>query len=341
MRTRNLPGTDISTTPLGLGCATLFHLPRPSDRRALLWTAFDAGIRHYDVAPMYGFGHAESELGDLLRGHREKCTITTKFGIDPSIFGRMAGGIQGPARAWLNRVPQVAGGLKSSGRTPDSGLVGRLLYTSKQYAPNAVRRSLDRSLLALATDYVDLFMVHDPTESLLLDGTELTEYLATEVASGRIRSWGVASDTNIPTGEIRAFTRASPVLQVRDDIFEEMPDANSRPGQAVVTFGIMERALPALTAHFIDSSEECDLWSNRFGFDVAQRGALPNLLVRQAIYRNQTGPVLYSSTRPERVIEAARQADLPKTVAALADEAQILKDLTAAIAHVDEPLDEQ
>ena len=57
---RTLGASGVSTTPLGLGCATLFHLPRPEDRRAVLRTAYESGIRHFDVAPMYGFGRARS-----------------------------------------------------------------------------------------------------------------------------------------------------------------------------------------------------------------------------------------------------------------------------------------
>ena len=49
----------------------------------LLEAAFDAGIRHFDVAPMYGYGEAEGCLGEFLQRHRADVTVTTKYGIPP------------------------------------------------------------------------------------------------------------------------------------------------------------------------------------------------------------------------------------------------------------------
>src|ERR671923_2879471 len=64
-------GTEgLSTTSLGIGCAGLFRASSPGQREALLHTAYDVGIRHFDVAPMYGFGLAEPELGAFVRGRR-------------------------------------------------------------------------------------------------------------------------------------------------------------------------------------------------------------------------------------------------------------------------------
>jgi len=331
MQTRRLQGTSVTTTALGLGCATLFHLPRPADRRAILRVALDSGIRHFDVAPMYGLGLAESELGQVIRRHREEVTITTKFGIDTTALGRLAGRLQRPVRAALDRLPQVSGGVKSSGRGPGSGLVGRLLYSSEPYEPAAVRRSLDRSLLALSTDHIDLFMVHDPTSELLKDSSELAGYLATEVERGRIGTWGAATDVNTPNGQVRELNRISPVLQIRDDIFEGPPSSRTRADQGLVTFGIMERVLPVLAANVAQSAVERSLWSERFGFDVGAPGALPALLIRQALSRNRSGPVLYGSTRPDRVAEAAKQAASEQTPESMAREGDLLHELATAL----------
>jgi D-threo-aldose 1-dehydrogenase len=323
--------TGIATSRVGLGCATLFHLPRPSERRAVLHAAFAEGITHFDVAPMYGFGLAESELGSFLQGRRGEITVTTKFGIDPTPLGRAAGRLQRPVRSTLRRLPRTGRGLKSSGRGPASGAVGRLLYTSESYTPETVRRSLDRSLAALHTDYVDVFLVHDPTDALLSDSSELADYLASEVARGRIRTWGSAADVNQPAGEVRTLSESSPVLQFRDDVFEPEPWADTAHGQAFITFGIMERALPSLTAYFERSPAERVAWSGRLGFDAGGPGALAGLLLRQALHRNPSGPVLFSSTREDRVRDAARMAAVARDPAAMSAEADVVGDLTAAV----------
>ena len=118
---RRLGSTEVLTTPLGLGCAGLFRLASASDRRRVLDAAFDAGVKHFDVAPMYGLGRAEFELGRFARRRRSDVVIATKFGIDPTVLGQVAGRVQGPVRAVLRRVPQMQAGLQESGRGPTRG----------------------------------------------------------------------------------------------------------------------------------------------------------------------------------------------------------------------------
>ena len=330
---RSLGATGVVTSALGLGCATLFHLSRPAERRAVLDMAFFHGITHFDVAPMYGLGLAELELGSFLQGRRDGVTVTTKFGINTTPFGRAAGRMQGPARAVLQRLPRVSRGLKSSGRSTGSGL-GRLMYTSEPYSPETVRRSLDRSLALLQTDYVDVFLVHDPTNALLSSSGELADHLSSEVAKGRIRTWGSAADVNLPTGEVRYFAESSPVLQFRDNIFERHAVAASELNKGIITFGVMEGALPSLRRYFDRSDSERATWSARLGFDVLGPEALAHLLLRQAIYRNQTGPVLFSSTRIDRVRGAAALAEGDPS--AMRDEALAVDELTVTIRRAEE-----
>lgn len=328
---RPLGSTGVVTSPLGLGCATIFHLPRPSDRRAVLDTAFAHGVTHFDVAPMYGLGLAEPELGSFLRGRRSQVTVTTKFGIDPTSLGRAAGRLQRPVRAALRRLPRAGRTLKSSGRSVSSGSVGRLLYTSEPYTPDAVRRSLDRSLSLLRTDYIDVFLIHDPTDALLSSSTELADYLFSEVTVGRIRSWGSAADVNRPAGEVQSLTETSPILQFRDDIFEQAPNVVTGPDQAAITFGIMERSLTSLNAYFERSKSERIAWSARLGFDVVGPDALAHLLLRQALHRNLSGPVLFSSTRLDRVRDVATLARATRDPVAMETEATAVGDLVEAI----------
>ena len=75
--------TGRQTTRLGFGCASIMGATNRRDSLKLLETAYDAGIRHFDVAPMYGYGEAESCLGEFLQRHPGQITITTKYGIPP------------------------------------------------------------------------------------------------------------------------------------------------------------------------------------------------------------------------------------------------------------------
>ncbi len=95
---------------LGFGCAQLLRLPRRRDRRRLLDAAFDAGLRHFDVARMYGLGMAEGEVGRFARDRRAEISIATKFGIDPP--RRTMARLQAPARAALARMPALRSAVK-------------------------------------------------------------------------------------------------------------------------------------------------------------------------------------------------------------------------------------
>jgi D-threo-aldose 1-dehydrogenase len=148
MRTTIIGGT-IQTTVLGFGCARLFRLPSRRQRRRVLDAAFDAGIRHYDVAPMYGLGLAERELAALARAHPNTVVVATKFGIDPSQFAGGLAYLQGPIRRVLARVPALQRGAMSAAAGPRSGPLGKLLYRWRGYDAAAARASLQRSLRRL------------------------------------------------------------------------------------------------------------------------------------------------------------------------------------------------
>ena len=57
-----VPGVGIKIPVLGFGCSSLTGTGRKNADR-LLGTAFDAGVRHFDVARYYGYGEAEKILG--------------------------------------------------------------------------------------------------------------------------------------------------------------------------------------------------------------------------------------------------------------------------------------
>jgi choline dehydrogenase-like flavoprotein len=77
LRSIHLPHTNATTSQLGFGCAYLLGqgLDREASRR-VLDAAWDAGIRHFDAARLYGMGDTETMLGEFLRTHPE-ATVTT------------------------------------------------------------------------------------------------------------------------------------------------------------------------------------------------------------------------------------------------------------------------
>jgi D-threo-aldose 1-dehydrogenase len=305
--TRELPGTDVVTSAVGFGCAGLFRIPQRSARRSVLDAAYDAGIRHFDIAPMYGLGLAEAELAPFLKRRRVDVTVTTKFGIEPTLLTRGVALFQEPLRTFLGKCPNLTEGLKNAGRGPRSGPFGRLLYSSRGYHRHSAQLGLERSLRTLDTDCIDVFLLHDPVGDLITEAPELIDYLDEQHRLGRIRCWGVTGQPSELPGVMKCLGR-TPVVQFRDDIFEGPQIAESVPDGARITYGALARTLPVLRRFLARSPGASDLWSQRLGLDLAEESSLPRMLLSVALRRNVAGPVLFSSTRPERGQVAAEAA---------------------------------
>lgn len=76
--------SDVSVPQLGLGTNPLGGLHAsipPAVARATIETAWRTGVRYYDVAPVYGYGFAETIVGEVLRERpRAEYSLTTKVG---------------------------------------------------------------------------------------------------------------------------------------------------------------------------------------------------------------------------------------------------------------------
>jgi D-threo-aldose 1-dehydrogenase len=326
--TRELAGTGVVTSAVGFGCAGLFRLPQRGARRSVLDAAYDAGIRHFDVAPMYGLGLAEAELASFLRKRRADVTVTTKFGIDPTLLARGVALFQEPVRVFLAKRPNVGEGLKIAGRGPRSGPFGRLLYSSAGYHRDSAQRGLERSLRTLKTDCIDVFLLHDPVGDLITRAPELIDYLDEQRRLGRIRCWGVTGQPSELPRVAECLGRTS-VIQFRDDVFERPISPGGIPDGAAITYGALARALPILRWFFAHSPGALDMWSERFGRDLRADSNLPRMLLSAALRRNRDGLVLFSTTRPERAQVAAEAAT--QSVALSDAEVAMFSEFAAAI----------
>jgi L-glyceraldehyde 3-phosphate reductase len=140
-------------------------------QRAMLRTAFDLGITHFDLANNYGppYGSAETNFGEHLRRdfkpYRDELIISSKAGWDmwPGPYGRGGG--------------------------------------SRKY----VLASLDQSLERMGLDYVDIFYSHrfDPDTPL----EETCSALASAVQQGKALYVGISSYSAGKTREAAALLR--------------------------------------------------------------------------------------------------------------------------------------
>ncbi|HSS43613.1 MAG TPA: aldo/keto reductase [Solirubrobacterales bacterium] len=288
-----LYGEDVGVR-LGFGCASLMRVPTRRGREALLGEAFEQGIRHFDVARMYGLGAAESELGRFARGRRDEISIATKFGIEPGAGAGRLAALQAPARAALNRFPALRARVK---RRQEA------FHRAGRHDPESARASLETSLRELGTDYVDVFFVHDPAAIGPGELDELAGALEDLRTAGRIRAWGFSGEPD-PCGRLAREAGREVVAQLRDDVLDPVPGLARRPRPAL-TFGVLARALPVLQELVRRDPQRWRAWGKETGIECEDAGALADLLLREALDRNPHGGTIFASTRRERIAAAA------------------------------------
>src|SRR3954447_22665562 len=159
-RPTRCPSSATTSDRFGLGCAPLGGLYEevPEDEaRATIDRAWEAGVRFFDTAPLYGSGLSERRLGAALRGRpRDEHVLSTKVGrlLSP-----------GEPSPLFPGAPPVAA-----------------LF---DFSADGARPSLAESLERLGRDRVDIVLIHDPDDHL---GQALAEaYPALE----ELRSQGV------------------------------------------------------------------------------------------------------------------------------------------------------
>jgi len=287
-----------ASSVLGFGTTSFMSADSTQERLAILQAAYDSGITHYDTAAYYGYGEAERLLGRFLSGKRDKVTITTKFGIEPSGMVK-ARWINLLARKVLKFAPVVKTVLRRG--APQSG------STWGVFDPGKAKVSLERSLAALQTDYIDLFLLHEPTlESAA--SQPLIDFLDGEVARGSIRAYGCGGEwSNIEKIAVSGLP-TSKWLQFEDNpVFRHLESAEA-VGAKCITFAPFNTALPILAKWLDERPERQSAWSKELGVDCADSSNLAGLLLAGSLARNQRGIVLFSSKNAQRIKQAAAVA---------------------------------
>jgi aryl-alcohol dehydrogenase-like predicted oxidoreductase len=233
------PGLPPSSR-LGFGCGSIMgRVGRTASLRATE-LALDAGITHFDVARLYGYGEAEALLGEALKGRRESVVIASKFGLQATRAAGALRALKPIAQQLAARVPGARSVLRS--------LVGVAAQPADRFSVAAARASLDQSLTALRTDYLDILFLHDCGPGDLSD--ELLGFLDTQIASGKIRAYGAATTIEAVVPLSTAFGDRL-IYQIPNSLFARNAERLAG-GRRIVThspfFGT-ERLGPRADAH--------------------------------------------------------------------------------------------
>ncbi len=197
MQRRRLGTSDLDLSVIGLGTWVFggrWGGAEDAASEAACHAAIDAGVNWIDTADIYGQGRAERVVGKVLAARGDDVLVATKGGVAWSTEG-------GALRIW------------------------------REARGDYLRMALERSLVALGRDQVDLYQVHWPVPGVPPDDTMGT--LRDLQAEGKIRYFGVS---NYDTAELQAAYDASPY-------------SSYQPGYHLFRRQIEEGELPWCAAH--------------------------------------------------------------------------------------------
>jgi aryl-alcohol dehydrogenase-like predicted oxidoreductase len=202
MRKVLVGSSGLRVSELGFGCSQIMGwVGRKRSLRALS-AAYDRGVTYFDVARSYGYGEAESLVGEFLRGKREQVVLATKFGIEsqrPTLARRV---LKNAARPLLKRWPTLRAAARRRLATE---------FDNGRFGLTQMRASFERSLKALGTDHVDILLLHGCTASDVQG--DLLEELHRLVLGGKVGYYGLATDWTVVAELLPTWPKGPSVVQ--------------------------------------------------------------------------------------------------------------------------------
>jgi D-threo-aldose 1-dehydrogenase len=132
---------DLDVTAFSLGLAPIGNFLKvvdESESDAIIQTAWEAGVRYFDTAPMYGHGLSELRTGHSLRWRkRDDYVLSSKVGrlLSPAPRGEI------DFAPWVDAAPFKA---------------------RFDYSYDGTMRSIEDSLQRLGLERIDIAFIHDP-----------------------------------------------------------------------------------------------------------------------------------------------------------------------------------
>jgi aryl-alcohol dehydrogenase-like predicted oxidoreductase len=247
----------LAVAAVGLGCMSIGGAepgPAREEAEAVLHRALELGIELFDTADVYGT--SEEAVGHVLRRHRDRVVVATKFGLP------------GP----------------QAGDTPNALRVdGR---------PEYVRKAVERSLGRLGFDHIDLYYQHRVDPQVPIE--ETVGAMAELVAAGKVRYLGL-SEPGPGTIRRAHATHPISAIQTEWSLFsrdleDEVAPVARELGIGLVPYSPLGRGF--LTGALRDRSEVSELLRSshpRYAEGVFDRNlALVDAVRRVAVARGLT-----------------------------------------------------
>ncbi|MCL4715105.1 MAG: aldo/keto reductase [Hyphomonadaceae bacterium] len=271
--------SEVGLVRLGFGCAGLHGSVSRSEAAALLETALDHGVAHFDTARSYGWGDAEGMLGEIAARRRDEMIIVTKAGLEPPHP------VERAANAVLRRLPGLP-------RFPE----GRF----HQFAPERIARSVETSLRRLRTEWVDALLMH---EVRLQDVTDdLKRTLEDLKRAGKVAKVGIATSVEESAAIVAAHPDLCELVQVPIG-----PVGAPSPARLAPDIFVVHSVLGARLANFMshlaaDGASAAD-FAAATSCDPKDKGAVAQLMLAAAM---REGVALFASSSRAHIATNAK-----------------------------------
>jgi D-threo-aldose 1-dehydrogenase len=203
------------------GLGRLHHVFSKRQRMRVLGAAYDAGFSTFDVAPSYGEGLVESQVGQFVKETGRDVVIFTKFGIP----FRPIGELPSPLFFSIRAIGGAAGCSLGAN------------YSARDFSIGSLRRSVTESLRRLRVDVIDCMFIHEPlAEVPNEDFTTVWDGLERVRREGLIRGYGITLGGNHSHAHLwmdRAPEKAAVMLPVSDSLVTDEAGVMSRRHQVL------------------------------------------------------------------------------------------------------------
>jgi aryl-alcohol dehydrogenase-like predicted oxidoreductase len=187
MEYRILGKTNLKVSSVGMGCSGIgrsLHHRNDEESLKTLNEAFKSGINFFDTAPNYSNGGSELLIGKALNHNRDKIIISSKVGTTSTAIGKFAKKIKpifNPVRKTLDPLKFILPKIYKTQRRHD-------------FSAGFINNTVEGSLRRMQTDYIDLLLLHHPTNEILESG-DFCETLESLKSQGKIRFYGISCDS--------------------------------------------------------------------------------------------------------------------------------------------------
>lgn len=154
----------VNSSVLGFGCSSILGAVDGNRAKRAIDLALEYGINHFDLARSYGYGEAEAFVGNILSSKRQEVVIVSKFGINANWKAQLLKPLK-PIIRYLKKQKRESGIIQANANKNE--VVGKDIFHDRlPITSKLMISSLEKSLKALKTDYLDLLLIHEPLHTI-------------------------------------------------------------------------------------------------------------------------------------------------------------------------------